>query len=423
MFRNGQHLEFAEDPQTPYAYCVRNPKSGAFIRDVLTEALHVFQPRYVHLGHDEVTIKGRFPSPTCPLCQGHTATDLVLENQRGLAAWLGKRHVRPMIWGDMLLAKGEAPDAAHAPSVEDARARRAGLAPGTIVADWHYNAATYPSLNLLEANGLPTIAATWYDPSNIYLFSQAARSAGSLGLLQTTWAGYFPDEKVLHSGLRQYSAFILAAEYAWSGRSERPEQLPYDAATQFRRAYFGERPEDRAGALVDLSPVARSERSDWLGLGAGWNLATLPEGRHRFDGIELEVPRGRLVRLGGLGSGGAGELSIGLERRAREIALLNAAAWSVPDGTTAARMVVEYADGSRAEVPLEVGRNTSCWQGSRAALEAPLAWSATSPAGTPVGLRLTRWQNPHPERTIARVWFEPVDAEAGWVLAGLTLLD
>ena len=39
------------------------------------------------------------------------------------------------------------------------------------------------------------------------------------------------------------------------------------------------------------------------------------------------------------------EVKIG--RTVRQIALLNASAWAVPNGTLAARMVVEYGDGSR----------------------------------------------------------------------------
>lgn len=44
-------------------------------------------------------------------------------------------------------------------------------------------------------------------------------------------------------------------------------------------------------------------------------------------------------------------------------------------------------------------------------------------AGTPVALRVTRWSNPQPDRAVARVRFEPIDAEAGWALAGMTLLQ
>jgi hypothetical protein len=66
MFRHGSNLDLAEDPETPYAYCVNNPKSFAFVQDVLNECLPIFQSKYCHIGHDEVTMRGRFPNPECP---------------------------------------------------------------------------------------------------------------------------------------------------------------------------------------------------------------------------------------------------------------------------------------------------------------------------------------------------------------------
>ena len=57
-------------------------------------------------------------------------------------------------------------------------------------------------------------------------------------LLQSTWCGYFPDGKVLRGvSFPQFSAFILAAEYAWSARAEPPDRLSYDPAAVFRKAY------------------------------------------------------------------------------------------------------------------------------------------------------------------------------------------
>lgn len=239
VFRNHQHLDLAEDPQTPYALCPRNPAASTVLKDVLREALDVFKPHIFHLGHDEVTLRGRFPNPECPRCSTGTTTDLVLAHAAELHDWLGARGVRMMIWGDMLLAKDEGPDSAHAPNAADAVKRRSGLPHGTVVADWHYHPRKeYPSLALLRKSGLETIACTWHEPRNIADFAREARKAGARGLLQTTWAGYFPDESVLSGPeLRQFTAFILAAEYSWSGRAELPDALGYDPARVFKRAY------------------------------------------------------------------------------------------------------------------------------------------------------------------------------------------
>lgn len=238
IFRNGSNLDIAEDPQTPYAYCVNNEKSYEFIQDVLNECLPIFQSKFCHIGHDEVTMRGRFPNPECPRCKGSTTTALVVKHANRLSEWLGRQGVESMIWGDMLLGPGEARDAANAKTLADARQRRAEIDKKTIIIDWHYaESADARSLEILRKAGFRVVAASWYTPENIHHLSQAALATGSEGLLQTTWMGYFPDERAMASQLKQFSAFVLAAEYAWSGRNESPSQLGYDPKEVFRKAY------------------------------------------------------------------------------------------------------------------------------------------------------------------------------------------
>ena len=238
IFRNGSNLDFAEDPQTPYAYCVNNPKSFEFIQDVLNECLPIFESKVCHIGHDEVTMRGRFPNPECPRCKDATTTALVVKHANRLSDWLRQRGVESMIWGDMLLGPGEAKDATHAKTLADARQRRAEIDKKTIIVDWHYAAAADArSIEVLRHDGFRVVAASWYTPENIFHLSQAALAAGAEGLLQTTWMGYFPDEQAMKSQLQQFTAFVLAAEYAWSGRKESPSQLGYDPKEVFLKAY------------------------------------------------------------------------------------------------------------------------------------------------------------------------------------------
>jgi len=146
--------------------------------------------------------------------------------------------VESMVWGDMLLGPGEAKDATHAKTLADARARREAISRKVIIVDWHYAAsADASSLELLRKEGFRVVAASWYTPANIHHLAQAALATGAEGLLQTTWMGYFPDEQAMKTQLQQFTAFVLAAEYAWSGRKEPPAQLGYDAKEVFLKAY------------------------------------------------------------------------------------------------------------------------------------------------------------------------------------------
>jgi hypothetical protein len=183
-------------------------------------------------------MRGRFPNPECPRCQSETVTALVVKHANRLSEWLNRRGVESMIWGDMLLGPGEAKDATHAKTLAEARQRRADIDKKIIIVDWHYAAsADARSLELLRQEGFRVVAASWYAPQNIHHLSQAALAAGAEGLLQTTWMGYFPDGRAMTSQLQQFTAFVLAAEYAWSGRKESPSRLGYDPQEVFRNSY------------------------------------------------------------------------------------------------------------------------------------------------------------------------------------------
>jgi hypothetical protein len=220
----------------------------------MTECIAVFHPQTFHIGYDEITLRGRFPNPDCPYCHGATATALMTESANHLASWLAARGIGTMMWGDMLLGPDEAADATRATTVVEARLRRAGLSKKITITDWHYVwNADHRSLEALQQAGFPTIAATWEEPVNIFRFSQAAIASGSQGLLQTTWDGYFPDQREMKRELDQFAAYVIAADYAWSGRSDPPAQLGYDAREIFRRAYQGKFawPRKNAAATVN----------------------------------------------------------------------------------------------------------------------------------------------------------------------------
>jgi hypothetical protein len=240
MFRHGRNANLIEDPEKPYACCVRNPKTIQFIQDVMLECLDVFHTQTFHIGYDEITLRGRFPNPDCPFCHDANATALMDESANQLAGWLAARGIRTMMWGDMLLGPDEAADATSARDFAEARKRRAGLSKKIMIADWHYVwNADRRSLDALQNDGFHTIASTWMEPVNIFRFSQAAIASGSEGLLQTTWDGFFPDERALRNEIAQFSAYIIAADYAWSGRTDPPAQLGYEAKEIFLKAYAG----------------------------------------------------------------------------------------------------------------------------------------------------------------------------------------
>lgn len=234
LFMNGQNKDLAFNPEVLFAVDPRKPRTREVLTKIWDEAIALLEPKMIHFGLDEVSMRG---FPTDP------AFVTGLWNQHvPFLAGIASKHNKPFIlWGDKLLAPGEAPDATNGGTKEEAAKRRGVVPKGAYIADWHYinndNPAIYKSLEILKKDGLKPIASTWNRPENIKGFFKAAELAGA-GALQTTWAGYTSTEENMLRESSQLVSYALAAEYAWSGRPERAANLPYSPEALIRRSLY-----------------------------------------------------------------------------------------------------------------------------------------------------------------------------------------
>lgn len=438
MFETGHHLDLAEDPEAKWAYCVTNPQTYEFIFKVYEEALELFQPRWFHIGHDEYADRGRVPYRESS--KPFTVEELFMQDTLRLHAWLAERGVRTMMWGDMLLAQGEAPDACHARSKESAAALRAQLPDDVIIADWHYCGnppEDFTSLATFHAAGHETVAATWDRPHNIINFARAAHQQQSLGLLQTTWAGYSLDETSFQRELRQYAAYVLAAEAAWN--ADAPPAADGFPAQALFLDYMGLstlRPAHSAGWLADLSsaynyPLKAAGPDGWFGLGPEHDLSAVPSGVARCKGVAF--------RLGDVAGGAPAaivlrskltpdpalptEVRIAVGAPARRLVVLHTLSFACAPGARVGQCEIRYDDGATASIDLVYGENAFACTDLTAAPAAPLVWSGRTAGGVPVGLRVLVWEQPRPEQSISAVTLRAADAAGSWIVLGLTGLD
>ena len=95
-----RHPELAENPEdpTPDTYCPSNPDTYALLFDVLEEIVDVFQPKTVHIAHDEW-----HTACVCPRCKERDPGQLFAEDVNRIHRWLKKQGIQTMIWGDMLV--------------------------------------------------------------------------------------------------------------------------------------------------------------------------------------------------------------------------------------------------------------------------------------------------------------------------------
>ena len=424
MFRHKSNLELAEDPQTPYAYAVTNPKTYDFIHKVYDEAIDLFgRPKYFHIGHDEVDMLGRYPQREEAKQLGKTKL-FALDVQRH-ADYFKPKGITPMLWGDMMIARDEVKDgAANAPSAEEAKKRRDAVPKDVVICDWHYqpdDPKDFNSLKVFQDAGFgKVLACTWYNPRNIYDFAAAARLYKSWGLLQTTWAGYHIAADTMEREARQFSAYVLAAEYAWSGDSPPPDQLPWRAEEVLAEAMSPQR-EATQPLPGQVLAVGGSSLNEFLGCA---DLSALPK-EQRVGGVRFNVTGARVLASPLLARPGDHPLSLVFRAKitaAAEIAFLHATAYPAPQGVDVGEYVITYADGTVERVPLRYGRDIRWWQDLSPAAAAPAGWFGKTANGTPAAARVFRWRNPHPDRPLASITFFTNHPYASPVLFGVTAL-
>jgi hexosaminidase len=333
FFNNGANLDLAINKEIPYTVNPAKPETEKTISALWDEAIDLLKPRAIHFGLDEIDMRGMPDDPP-------NTTRVWSQMMPTLMRIANKHDVRPIFWGDKGLAPGQAIDAALGDNPIEAKKRRDALPRGAWIADWHYKNDPQPdrflwSINLWKQEGFWPIASTWFNPDNIRGFSQAAYKSGS-GFLQTTWAGYEHDADSMVRDFRQVTAYVLAADYAWSGRTEMPSALDYDPFYVFTRMYY-----DEPSVLTPLTGQS---------LGTGTPMTIGAVAFRRISPLRLysvlthatnDLPT---------------EVEIAPERlEGRTVALAATTGMELEDNDPVANVIVEYADGQTAAQTLLYG--------------------------------------------------------------------
>ncbi|HVK06508.1 MAG TPA: beta-N-acetylhexosaminidase [Armatimonadaceae bacterium] len=429
LFVGKQNLDIAADTSRPYAIDPENPRTYEVLLPIIDEAIDLFRPKTLHIGHDEVSLFGTFPKKGSK----KTETELFLENIGVLHGHLKKKNVRTMLWGDMMLHSSEGSGgAAYATSTEESAARRAGVPKDVLIADWHYAGPDYPSTSLFKREGFESVAGTWLDPSNIRGFARQAARDGASGLLQTTWAGYAMSPEIVRGeSFAQFVAYLTAAEHAWNGGANEPLELGYSPDEAFL-ALWNRQPAARTshrGFAVDLAPAANADFWDWAA-GGGAAPTAFPIGADaRLGGVRFHTGRRAVWLHGALNPAGAWPRAVTLPlgdakkgRKASSLEWLIGTTYATPTGTRVATVTVTYADGKTEVVPLTYGREVFAFTDARSGPEATPVWNGRAGAG-PVRVRRWTWKNPRPAVAIARVVLSSEGTEAAPVLLGLTGIE
>lgn len=247
-FVGGANVNIAANPGAPWALNPLKPESFAFAEQILAETIELFQPSYVHIGHDEVRMGGDIPTGGRPF--GQVFVDVV----RHFYDFLAERGVGTMIWADEALK----------PDVVDYIDQ---LPKDIVMVYWSYTPQdTYPQIDTLKDKGFPVIVAAWDDPKNIEALARDGQRRNVDGFMGTTWAGFYPDITSLYQFSSQYVAYVLDAEFSWNTFGRALDTLPYNPADFVHRT-FATAPDPVIERVftVDLRSVATGNVAAALG--------------------------------------------------------------------------------------------------------------------------------------------------------------
>ena len=103
------HPEYAEreNDEVPDTYCPRHPGIYQYVFEVLDEVIDVFQPKCLHIGHDEF-----YSMCICDRCKGADPVDIYVNDIQVLSDYLASKGIETMMWGEKLL-KAISPSGKH----------------------------------------------------------------------------------------------------------------------------------------------------------------------------------------------------------------------------------------------------------------------------------------------------------------------
>jgi hexosaminidase len=428
LFYNNQNRDIAQDPEIkePYAYDTLNPRSYEVLLPILTEAVNVFKPKFVHIGHDEVIAdgRGRFPARENGLALGFEK--LFVDDTIKLHDHLKTLGVGTMIWHDVALSE------AHREKILP------GLPKDIVLANWHYGAADdYPSIKYAQSQGFKVLGASWFPTGNPEKMAEAVARENAFGAIQTRWTGYFYSNIAIYDGnAEQGAAYWNAASSFWNVKAPMLENL--ESARRYRDGFKTTKYAPIKGKLIDLSSLVSrkltdSDETQWIQKGPSTDLSGLPTGANVKLGAYTFNISGAIMLKGARAAVQdlPEKITFEIGASAAAISFLHTTGWL---GTlTSPRQkvgayTITYSDGTNAVQPLEYGRNINAWTEPsventvRSIVNDPI-WRGKTTDGLEIGLNVFTWINPNPSKTIASIEFSSEATQANPTLIGLTLLE
>ena len=167
-------------------WCLSNPETQRVLRELIAEMHEDFgNPPFFHLGCDEAQ------PPSCPECRKTPYAELVCRHIAGLSEFVKSRGAQAMIWGDMLLKRGDPRWKGYITWGTEATATLADTLPKDIVVcDWQYwenERKDWPTMAYFKEKGFPVAGCPWTNYKEMKTIADFIAENGGFGFIATTW--------------------------------------------------------------------------------------------------------------------------------------------------------------------------------------------------------------------------------------------
>ncbi|MEA4862176.1 MAG: glycoside hydrolase family 20 zincin-like fold domain-containing protein [Victivallaceae bacterium] len=258
-----QNLDWAEDPAFPYAYNVSAPGLYDYMDATLDEIVETFNnPKYLHIGHDEVFFFKDAKFPNRPENVKKGAKQLIYDDIMHYYDYAKRHNMRLMMWHDMFATKTECPENGFGGKPHYTAELRKDLPKDIIIVDWRYDGTyeKYPDVDAFRKDGFDVLGATWYANGNHEHLTSAVASSGGMGMLQTIWNGYFGNRNVLYGGFYQVAPYAKQGSWCWNTRQEGNDYNWYEVTSRLleplRVLPAGSGSTVRLGSLANIAVTA-----------------------------------------------------------------------------------------------------------------------------------------------------------------------
>ena len=427
--------EVAEDPW-PDNYCPSNPRSYELYFELLEEIIEVFDPKLIHIGHDEAYIFG-----FCPRCRERDAAEIYATDITTIHDWLAESGNRTAIWGDKPLEIHHANGTTYG-GVERRVTRygREFYLPATnrckeliprdvLIFDWYWS-LSYDSARMLADLGYQTIYGNFHAP-RFEDWKTHRENPALLGGETSLWCAV-DDYSIGRNG--SFHNILWAANDLWSDvdpDAER-EQVVSDVAAVMRHDRLRlsdlesvlQAPVELRFRPIDMTRAAA--RGMYPGDSPSTDMRCLPRGAQSLGGVEFVIPEGDAATVPTVDWHIRSTPPVPIGGRADALAFVHTTTIPAMHAPTYYSLdlgpniigayVVTYEDGETLEVPLEYAMkidsfNSGYMIGKSGDMAATIGaydyladpvLSGTTEDGM-YTLFMYEWVNPRPDEPIANV--------------------